>query len=507
MKILAFLWARVLDVLGTLVLLTVLSGLFLLYRWVTFGQSDDAAHLQAKEDYLARIAAAGTPVAAPPNIVFILYDDLGYGDFGYGARGVDMVGDQGGAMGARGDLLATPNIDRLAADGVVLSDFHAPAPVCTPSRAGYLTGRLAPRAGLPNVVFPTGSVEALIFNVLLDPDSNVRLPAEEITFAEILQAAGYSTAMVGKWHLGDRSPSLPNDMGFDSYFGALYSNDMEPFALYADREIAVPAPADQRYLTERYTRAATDFIAAQQAEQGPFLLYIAHTFPHDPLHVRPERRGRSRAGLYGDVVEELDDSVGAVVAALRGAGQLDNTLIIITSDNGPWFLGDAGDQRGRKGNTFEGGMRVPFIAHWPAAIPSGRTEHAMAMGTDLLPTFLDILELPPPPDRILDGRSILDVLSQGGATPHDYLYYYDGDTLFAARDERFKYRGAAGVFYATDQMPIGVSMPQKEWLFDLAGDARESYDTSARNPDDLLRLRAAFEGKLRDMEANTRGWR
>ena len=217
-----------------------------------------------------------------------------------------------------------------------------------------------------------------LFNTMLTPKANVRLPAEEITLAELLSAAGYATGMVGKWHLGDRSPSLPNDMGFDSYFGALYSNDMQPFALYADRDIAAEAPVDQRFLTERYTQAATNFI--QQHAEEPFFLYFAHNFPHAPLSTRPERSGTSRAGLYGDVLEEIDDSVGAIVAALERTGNLDNTLIIITSDNGPWFLGDAGDQRGRKGNTFEGGMRVPFIAHWPAGIAPDRTEHAMAMG-------------------------------------------------------------------------------------------------------------------------------
>jgi arylsulfatase A-like enzyme len=294
-------------------------------------------------------------------------------------------------------------------------------------------------------------------------------------------------------------------MGFDSYFGALYSNDMAPFALYADREIVVPAPADQLYLTQQYTEAATRFIEAHADE--PFFLYFAHNFPHDPLSVRPERSGRSRAGLYGDVMEEIDDSIGTLVAALRRTGTLDNTLIIITSDNGPWFLGDAGNQRGRKGSTFEGGMRVPFIAHWPARISPGRTEAAMAMGIDLLPTVLDILHLPPPPDRLLDGRSILPVLTEGGPSPHDYLYYYDGEFLFAVRDQQFKYRGPAGVLYGTDQLPVGINMPMKEWLFDLAGDPRESYDTSDRNPDKLVQLRTAFEAKHREMTDNLRGWR
>jgi arylsulfatase A-like enzyme len=199
---------------------------------------------------------------------------------------------------------------------------------------------------------------------------------------------------------------LFDDMGFDSFFGSLYSNDMEPFALYRDTSIAVAAPVDQRQLTELYTGEAVSFIDNHAQEN--FFLYFAHNFPHDPLAVRAERSGKSDAGLYGDVLEEIDDSIGEIEDALRRTHNLDNTLIIISSDNGPWFLGNAGDHRGRKGNTFEGGMRVPFIAHWPAAIPAGRVETAMAMGTDLV--------------------------------------------------------------------PFAPAMPQKEWMFDLQRDPRESYD-------------------------------
>lgn len=491
MTILRFIGKRIQAVLSTLLLLIVLLALFIGYRALTSGQTDNAARLQSKHAYLAQISQDQVTPGTVPNIVFILYDDMGYGDIGAGTAGSAMI--------------ATPHINQLAAAGVVLTDFHSPAPVCTPSRAGYLTGRLPARAGLPNVVFPTGSAKGLFFNTVAAPRANVRLPSEEITLADLLGAAGYATGMVGKWHLGDRSPSLPNDMGFDSFFGALYSNDMEPFALYANREIVVEAPADQRFLTEDYTEAATAFI--ERHAQQPFFLYFAHNFPHDPLYVREERSGKSRAGLYGDVLEEIDDSVGDIVAALKRTGNFDNTLIIITSDNGPWFLGDAGSQRGRKGNTFEGGMRVPFIAHWPAAIAPGRTEQAMAMGIDLLPTVLDLLQIPAPADRILDGRSILTLLTRGGSSPHDYLYYYDGETLFAARDQRFKYRGPAGVLYSTDSMSVGGAIPQKEWLFDLAGDPRESYDTSDRNPDELAQLRAAFEAKQREMTENKRGWK
>lgn len=478
------------SALKALFVLGLLLILFVGYRVLSADQEDDALRIASKQDYLDRLAKKARP-ANTPNIVFFLYDDLGYGDIGAGA--------------ADNALLVTPHIDRLASNGVSLTDFHSPSPICTPSRAAYLTGRLAPRAGLPNVVFPSGSLKGLLFNTLAAPELNTRLPAEEITLADILKASGFATAMVGKWHLGDHSPSLPNDMGFEFFYGALYSNDMEPFALYHDREVVVPAPVDQRLLTELYTKAAKRFIE-KEAGSKPFFLYFAHNFPHDPLHVRDTRRGQSDGGLYGDVLSEIDDSVGVIIDTLKRQNALDNTLIIMTSDNGPWFLGDAGNQRGRKGNTFEGGMRVPFIAHWPAAIEGGRSETAMAMGTDLVPTVLELLQLPFPNDRQLDGRSVLGTLLNGEPTPHDYLYYYEGETLFAVRDQRFKYRGAAGVFYSTDQMPVGGSIPQKEWLFDLRGDPRESYDTSDRHPRDLERLRSAFLAKQQDMLDNPRGW-
>ncbi len=490
MPVLQFIWDRITALLSTALLLLTLAALFAIYRYTAFHQEDDAERLRGKRDYLEQLSGLPSSGRAP-NIIFILYDDLGYGDVGLGA------GDK--------PPIKTPNIDRLAANGVMLSDFHSPAPVCTPARAGYLTGRLPLRAGLPNVVFPSHDNWKGVMARLGDPDSNQRLPAEEITLADILKARGYATGMVGKWHMGDVSPSLPNDFGFDYYYGALYSNDMTPFAHYRNRDIAVPAPVDQRRMSEYYTREAVDFVRGHA--NRAFFLYFAHNFPHDPLSVREERAGRSEAGLFGDVMEEIDDGVGELVAALADTGTLDNTLIVITSDNGPWFLGSGGGQRGRKGSTFEGGMRVPFIAHWPASIPAGRVEPAMAMGTDLVPTVLDILGLPAPGDRVLDGRSILPVLTAGSPTPHDYLYYFDGESLFAVRSQRFKYRGAASVHYGTDQMPVAFGIPQKEWLFDLAGDTREAYDTSLRHPETLEELRRVFEDKESEMADNLRGWR
>ncbi|MCP5195150.1 MAG: sulfatase [Pseudomonadales bacterium] len=490
MKLLHFLLTSLRALARTLLLLLLLAVLFASYRIITSEQVDPADKIASKSAYLERIANQDNNRGNRPNVIFILFDDMGYGDIGAGA-----IDNQ---------LVDTPHIDQLAANGVVLTDFYAPAPVCTPSRAGFLTGRLPSRAGLPYVVFPSDTAKGVVFDRILKPEAHNRLPSEEITLADLFGAAGYATGMIGKWHLGDVSPSLPNDMGFNSFFGSLYSNDMEPFALYRDTSIAVAAPVDQRRLTELYTDEAISFIDNHAQEN--FFLYFAHNFPHDPLAVRAERSGKSDAGLYGDVLEEIDDSIGEIVDALRRTDNLDNTLIIVSSDNGPWFLGNAGDHRGRKGNTFEGGMRVPFIAHWPAAIPAGRVETAMAMGTDLVPTMLDIIKIPAPADRILDGRSLLKVLTTGASSPHDYLYYYDGETLYAVRDQQFKYRAPAGVFYATDEMPFAPAMPQKEWMFDLQRDPRESYDIGARYPEELKRLRAAFKVKLDEMEANRRGW-
>ncbi|MFV8819861.1 sulfatase [Haliea sp. E17] len=485
-------WIRAVlkSLLVTAVLALLVFALFVAYRVLSYKQEDSEAHLALKRQYLERLEGL-QPAGPRPNIVFILYDDMGYGDIGAGV--------------SNPDLIRTPNIDAIAQRGVTLSQFYSPSPVCTPSRAGFLTGRLAPRAGLPYVVFPSGSLEDLAGHKVMNPGNPERLPAEEITLADVLLASGYRTAMVGKWHLGDRSPSLPNDFGFEYFFGSLYSNDMRPFALYRNREEAIPAPVDQRNLSRYYQEEVKAFL--QREDDRPFFLYLAHNFPHDPLSVADERRGKSAAGLYGDVLEELDEGVGDLVSTLEQRGQLENTLIVISSDNGPWFLGDTGSRRGRKGSTFEGGMRVPMIVQWPAGIAGGRVEPAMAMGTDLLPTILDMLDLPPPEDRELDGRSILPLLVDGAPSPHEFLYFYDGVTLFAARDQRFKYRAELPVAYSTDELGFGFPVPQKAWLFDLQGNPGESYDTSDRYPEALHRLRNAYGDKREEMRTNPRGWR
>lgn len=336
---------------------------------------------------------------------------------------------------------------------------------------------------------------------------NVRLPAEEITIADMLSAAGYRTAMVGKWHVGDASPSLPNDFGFQSFYGALYSNDMEPFALYRDDEIEVEHPADQTKLDALYTKEAVNFIAREAADgAAPFFLYFAHNFPHVPLYVEAGSEGQSQAGLYGDVIESLDDGVGRIVAALEQADALEDTIIVITSDNGPWWQGDPSALRGRKGKTWEGGMRVPFIVHWPARLEAGQELPDMAMGIDLLPSFADWLDLPLPKDRIIDGRSLASMLEEDAGTPHDYLYYFAAEEVLALRNATHKYHGVRNINYGPMNIPIAFSSAEGPWLINLQLDPREAYDTSLHNPKLAASMAKKLAEKRAEMESNPRGW-
>ncbi len=475
-----FKWILILVLLTALTLLGYAGTIIYRYQ-----QSDDEVVLQLKEDYLRSIIG-NSARREWPNIILIVFDDLGYGDFGsFGAAAIE-----------------SPNIDRLAAGGTRFTQYYSPSPACSPSRAGLLTGRYPPRAGVPHVLFPEQHPISMLQMVT---GNNVRIPAEEILLPEILQLSGFNTGMVGKWHLGDRSPSLPNDLGIDQFFGALYSNSMKPFALYRNERIEVEAPADQERLNERYTREAVGFIESQ--EDSPFFLYYAHNFPHVPLYSSTEQRGQSRAGLYGDVVEDLDRSVGEVVAALDRKGVLDNTLIMITSDNGPWYQGDPGDRRGRKNQTWEGGMRVPFIAHWPEKIPAGGQQGTPFSGVDILPTLLAMLGIELPADRELDGRDVTVLFTGEGDLAPAPLYYYNGDNLEGVRVARFKYLRERGVRAADFGDRLSMRTAKGPWLFDLSLDPGENYDVSTKYPEVMQRLAALLNERDAEMKRNPRGWR
>ena len=392
----------------------------------------------------------------PPNFVVIMADDLGYGDLGvYGST-----------------LIKTPNLDRLALNGARLDSFYSSANVCTAARGGLLTGRYPIRLDLvADVARPT---------------NDIHLAFEEITIAEALKPLGYRSALYGKWHLGSRLEWSPMNQGFDEFFGVLHSNDMTPLELYRGEQM-IENPVDQTTLTERYTREAVRFIAENR--DNPFFLYIPHSFPHVPLFVSPRFDGRSDAGLYGDVVETIDWSTGEILAALEEYGLSDNTLVVFTSDNGPWFEGSSGIYRDRKGSSWEGGQRVPFLARWPGRIPAGTVSSEPAMNIDLYPTLISLAGGRLPDDRPIDGKDMLPLLTGSNASPHEVLFLFNRDRIVGVRSGQWKlvvetrYRATLNSFeHSTYYGPDGL-------LFDLKNDPGETYSFTREYPEVVQQLR------------------
>lgn len=451
-------------------------------------------HLAEKQTYLESVAGARDPEA--PNIIVILFDDLGYGDLSsYGNR-----------------LIRTPEIDALAAEGVRLTSFYSVSPICTPARAGLMTGRYPVRAHSNSRAFlPSDRKEALARR--LQGLENA-IPRDEILLAEPLRSAGYHTGLIGKWHLGDLEGHLPNDLGFDDYYGVLSSNDLpELLDLYRNKTLETPwRDVDPASLTPRYTAEAIDFITANR--ERPFFLYLAHTYPHIPHFATAAHRGTSEGGLYGDVVEDLDRSVGAIMDSLRENGLEKNTLVIVTSDNGADLNGSTGGLRGHKGDTFEGGQRVPFIAFWPGEIEAGREIDGMAMTTDLFPTLLDLAGIPLPADRIIDGKDILPMLRGEAPTPHEELFYFEmmRGAIWGVRTQRYKYnvRQQKALRNPAHPLPnLGRFLIDDHFgpmLNDLELDT-EYHDLSLRHPEIATDLRGRIERKEAELAENLRGWR
>ena len=409
-----------------------------------------------------------------PNIIFIYVDDMGYGDLGcYGAKAIK-----------------TPNIDRMAAEGLRLTSFYSVSPICTPSRAALMTGRYAARMGvdqmrLANVLFPT---------------DKTGLPQSETTVARALKGRGYATACIGKWHLGRVGPHRAIDHGFDYYFGIPYSNDMTPTPIMRNDDV-VEEPAKQDTLTRRYTEEAISFI--ERAKAQPFFLYLAHNMPHIPLHASERFRGKSAGGLYGDVVEELDWSVGEVLNALKRFGLDRDTIVFFSSDNGPWYQGSAGPLRGRKGWTYDGGVREPGIVRWPGNIRAGGVSDEPVATIDFFPTALALAgerKIAAGSKQPLDGKSILPfLLGQQTNSPENVYLFFDGPYLQTARAGRWKihvarwniprYTAASG-----QQKNVRLVTPE---LFDMNVDLGESYDVAADQPIVVRDLRARIIAALR----------
>ncbi|NBC02783.1 MAG: sulfatase-like hydrolase/transferase [Bacteroidetes bacterium] len=420
-----------------------------------------------------------------PNIIIIFTDDQGYGDLSsFGSPNI-----------------RTPHLDKMATEGQKWTNFYSAASVCTPSRAGLLTGRYPVRSGMAS------DVTRVLF-----PDSKGGLPDREITIGEQVKKAGYQTAMIGKWHLGHREQYLPTNHGFDSYYGIPYSNDMDAVAdkpsywEYADEHIPIEyynvplmrnteiieRPADQNTITRRYTQESISFI--EENHDQPFFLFLAHSLPHIPLFASEEFTGHSDAGLYGDVIEEIDHGVGQIIKKLKELEIEEQTLVIFTSDNGPWLVfrthgGSAGQLRAGKGMTWEGGMRVPAIFWWPGTI---KTEIVTDIGSslDIFPTVSHLVGVDLPDDRIIDGFNLTPVLMGEDVSPRNEMLFYRGATLYAARKDNFKahfiIEGAYGQFEEKQVLETPL-------LFDLSEDPGEKYDVADQHPEVLAEIEDMVE--------------
>ncbi len=466
----------------------------------------------------AAMAAARTFAAddggEKPNVIVIFTDDQGYQDVGvFGSPDI-----------------RTPHLDRMAAEGRKFTDFYVAASVCTPSRAALLTGCYPQRVGGLGVLFPRD-------NKGLNPD--------EVTIAELLKKRGYATACIGKWHLGHKKPFLPTSHGFDMYYGIPYSNDMwlakdmtfaegaklgegqTPGKLAAGEkkrnavplmrdEAVVEYPADQATLTKRYTDEAVKFI--RQHKDGPFFIYLPHTMPHVPLFASEQFKGQSKRGLYGDVIEELDWSVGQILKAVRDAGIEKKTFVLFTSDNGPWLSkkdrgGSAKPLRDGKFSVYEGGMREPMIAWWPRRIPAGTVCPEIAATIDLLPTVAAMAGAKPPADRVIDGKDIRPLLfgEPGATTPHEAFCYWRGGSLKAIRSGKWKlHRAGKRRLTRRTKLPDGSTKTTHRWLeiaprlYDLSADIGETKDLAEQHPDVVARLEALAEKKAKELKANRR---
>lgn len=430
-----------------------------------------------------------TQTVSKPNFVIIFTDDQGYADLG-------VFG---------GTHVSTPRIDQMAREGSRLTSFYVAAPVCTPSRAALMTGSYPKRIDMAY-----GST----FGVLLAADTKGLHP-EEVTIAEVLKTAGYKTGIFGKWHLGDQPEFLPTRQGFDEFFGIPYSHDIHTFARNQERRNFPPLPLldgeqvietdpDADYLTRRITERAVRFI--KENKDNPFFLYIPHPIPHRPLHVSPpfmaeassdirdklgEEDGnidyQTRDGLFRQAISEIDWSVGQILDALKEHGLDNNTLVIFTSDNGP-AIGEAAPLRGRKGSTFEGGMREPTVIRWPGQIPAGTVNDELMTTMDLLPTLAKLGGGEVPTDRVIDGKDVWGVLTGIDNSPHEAFFYYRGNSLQAVRSGKWKLH--VSILKEESMQPV---------LFNLDEDIGEQEDVAAVHPEVVERLLAYIETAREEM--------
>ncbi len=431
------------------------------------------------------------PISNSPNFIIIFADDLGYGDLScYGHPNIH-----------------TPRIDQMAREGIRMTNWHSAAPVCTPSRASLMTGRYPIRVGMPGNQ---------------GPDSEGGLSDRERTLAQALKTKGYKTAAIGKWHLGSTAGFFPTDKGFDEYFGLLYSNDMippwvnteRPLHLYRNDQPTEEYPVDQTTLTKRYTEEAIRFIRTNK--ESPFFIYLPHSMPHLPIYASKAFVGKSQGGDYGDVIEEIDAGVGQILDVLKKEGLDQNTLVVFTSDNGPWrnlpprmyesdpvekwHVGTTGPFRGAKATTYEGGFRVPGIMRWPGKIPPGQVNFDLVTTMDVHATILELAKIEAP-ELPLDGKNIWPLMTENKSSPHDYFFYFLGRNLQGVRDSIWKLRIAPPADnWLSPELQTGEE-PIRMELFDLINDPYEQFDVATQHPETVVRLKNKMEEMAKETGA------
>jgi arylsulfatase len=411
---------------------------------------------------MGAVLTLGATAAERPNVIVVLADDMGYGDLGcYGHPGI-----------------CTPNLDRMAGEGVRLTDFYCGAPVSTPSRAALLTGRYPVRTGM------WGDTWSVLF-----PDTPGGLPTDEITMAQVLKGRGYATYCIGKWHLGAAEPHMPWNFGFDHWFGVPYANNFRPLPLM-EGERVLEEDCDQSLLTKLYTERSVEIVKRSAARGEPFLLFFSSTSPHVPLFASERFAGKSLRGPYGDVIEELDWGVGEILGALKEAGIDNNTLVIFTSDNGPWLSmnlrsGTAGLLYGGKGSAWEGGYRVPAIVRWPGVIPAGEVCRQTCAMIDLFPTIVTLCGGAIPDDRPIDGMDVMPMLADPAKSVRERFAYWRGSELAAVRQGPWKLQTH---YYEEWFTGKGLTPHSRPLLFNLLRDPGEVTDQAAAHPEIVERL-------------------
>ena len=506
------------------------------YKSEVMCEINPSVYVDPEKDALAAgdvISSVEGFTGTPPNIIYILTDDLGYGDLGcYGGRAVK-----------------TPNIDQLAEEGTRFTDFYVCSALCSPSRAGFLTGRYPHRTG---VTFPFPAEGGSIFkefmrwvghqfanlgalDLIAGYSIASGLPLSEITIAEALKLSGYATACIGKWHLGDFTVNedyLPRKHGFDYFIGFNGANDDWPVAFWENEtELVKDIGLSQKRYTRLFHDKAIEFLEKTKKD-SPFFLYLAHKDPHQPCFPADDFEGSSNAGPYGDTIKQVDWSVGELMKYLKENGLDKNTLVIFTSDNGPWYNGSTGGLRGRKGQSYEGGYRVPMIARWPGKIPAGRVSSGPAMNIDFFPTFLAMAGLGNPVDRIIDGRDIGGILTgREKEISERPLFFFHDDEIEAVRAGKWKYfryvnhnswpipldkpntfvgtNGASRTYtYPVETGEMKTVRALGTWpnLYDVQQDPLESYDVAERYPEVVEELHGVLVEFEKEFFRNPRGW-